>query len=825
MASAGTQVSLHCIICYEEFDLKDRHPVVLPCGHTYVCIVCAKRLKKCMECREPLFWSPPRPPNNNNNLHHLPHRSPAHPRYPPTRTVARMSAARYSPSPQTPPHPSMATATTSTSATSGTTTTGANNNAAAAEEPQPLPLPKNLVLMEMIEAKERQHRLLKEARRREEEIRRQQQQEAQLQQLQEALEGNSVDQHHHDSSTNAPVVIDENLMDADPEEEDDDEEEEEWVLDPTLSGMAAFSGSCGTYVVREPMGLVVLPQDPNRRHQQPASPTPSPKLPVDIHTSSAHDHPHHRSRRSLSSMKAPQPPPTSPDQDEKKEPAFGEEDDLHSSFHDDHKEYHHPQPFYPHEGHHFVADEDEHDHDEDPDDDSDGDASVLHPDSDHLLDRHHHQPREPFTLYEGQKVQVVGVEEGVYQLARGAGYIVATVNQLVKGTYGRYCTNKSCLCSERSFSHKFCLFHLNTVGGPLEMSCKLEGMLQSVTRKQTELQEQLDEINRLARGLREKIVLEQSKPEQHPVIFPPRNAHMIDGQLVIDASDNHCATVPENSNPTTPTKYGTTNNSSPTTGGSGGNQSVLSDTSTHVELGAPRTPGPPQSSAMGPFLEMEHGSGSGSYAAYDQYVNSPAHSCPMPSVSATAHLSQPFIDGAPTGLPRYRVNSDDDMYGMGWAGALGCGSTLFGERLLESSRHGSNSILSAAGNDILALSFDEHSLLDNASTRNRAMALAAAAGANTGSQDSPLRSGGSFDGVNFRTGMSGHSGVSQPKRNRNAHHTGLINASSATLPRRQIRMMSEHRGVAHLRGTGPTPGLKRRTTPDAVIGSHEYERY
>ena len=43
--------------------------------------------------------------------------------------------------------------------------------------------------------------------------------------------------------------------------------------------------------------------------------------------------------------------------------------------------------------------------------------------------------REPFSLQEGQKIQVVGVtEEGVYQLARGAGYIVATVNQLVKGT-------------------------------------------------------------------------------------------------------------------------------------------------------------------------------------------------------------------------------------------------------------------------------------------------------------------------------------------------------------------------------------------------------
>jgi hypothetical protein len=146
---------------------------------------------------------------------------------------------------------------------------------------------------------------------------------------------------------------------------------------------------------------------------------------------------------------------------------------------------------------------------------------------------------------------------------------------------------------------------------------------------------------------------------------------------------------------------------------------------------------------------------------------------------------------------------------------------LFGERLLESSRHGAGNILAAPGNDILALSFDEHSLLDNSSARNRAALLAASAASannnNTGSQDSPLRSGGSFDGVNFRTGMSGHSGVSQPKRNRHNQHTGMLHASSASAPRRQIRMMSEHRGVAAVRGGGQP--LKRRTTPDAIIGA------
>lgn len=43
------------MICFEEFDTHTRFPVVLPCGHTYVCNVCANRLDKCMECRTPLF--------------------------------------------------------------------------------------------------------------------------------------------------------------------------------------------------------------------------------------------------------------------------------------------------------------------------------------------------------------------------------------------------------------------------------------------------------------------------------------------------------------------------------------------------------------------------------------------------------------------------------------------------------------------------------------------------------------------------------------------------------------------------------------------------
>lgn len=264
MGSLAAEVSLHCIICIEEFDVKDRPPVVLPCGHTYVCLTCAKRLRKCMECREPLFWTPPAsqkpaPGINHNN------------RTPIQRYGAR---GRYGNSPQTPTHPAMA--------------------AQAKEEPVALPLPKNTVLIGMIEAAERQSRLLR---------------------LAKAEGGASEGGYLKNDDDSVEVEADADITTN---------------LDPLLAGMSAFVGTCGTYAVREPLGLAVLPFDPNKRHQD-----------------------------------------SSPDDD----PDASEEEKK-------------------------VED-----------------------------------VREPFTIEEGQTVQVVGVDEGVYKLARGGGYIVSSVNQLAKGAY------------------------------------------------------------------------------------------------------------------------------------------------------------------------------------------------------------------------------------------------------------------------------------------------------------------------------------------------------------------------------------------------------
>lgn len=52
----ATSFSFHCMICYESFDNSaSRYPVVLPCGHTYICNACGERIDRCMECRTPLY--------------------------------------------------------------------------------------------------------------------------------------------------------------------------------------------------------------------------------------------------------------------------------------------------------------------------------------------------------------------------------------------------------------------------------------------------------------------------------------------------------------------------------------------------------------------------------------------------------------------------------------------------------------------------------------------------------------------------------------------------------------------------------------------------
>jgi len=385
------------------------------------------------------------------------------------------------------------------------------------------------------------------------------------------------------------------------------EEDDEKLIEPTLAGMTALAGACGTYAVREPLGLAVLPFDPNLQH------------------------------------------------DNRKVGIAREEKKVEES-------------------------------------------------------------REPFTIEDGQTVQVVAAEDGVYKLAREVGYIMASVNQLVK------------------------------VGGPLEKSCRLEGMLDSVMEKRMQLQKELDEIDLLVNGLQSQIKAEQEKPEEHPVISARKES--------ISALRDELDTEGGPRTPTTPPKRAQ-------------NQELLLDTSTtdstDADLDYHRTP--------------EH---------RPVYENSPARSCPMPSTEHTdvsdPRLQQPFMDDQTAGLPRYRVSNDDADLGItGGLLGFGCGSGLFGERLLEDGpqRNG------IQGMDSMLPSFDD----DDATLGGRSFMTSRTGGSARGYR--PTRTG-SFDSgtVNFRTGMSGHAGLLQSKKH----------ASPNAHSRREVRMMSDHRGVVQARG-------------------------
>lgn len=283
-------------------------------------------------------------------------------------------------------------------------------------------------------------------------------------------------------------------------------------------------------------------------------------------------------------------------------------------------------------------------------------------------------------------------------------------------------------------------------------------MLRSVLQKQEELQRELDEINGLVEGLKEKIHLEQDRLPDHPVITSPREIEEI---LINDEND---ATARTPNAPTTPTNQHSLDASSPRLTGSA--------SSTEVNLGADQlTP-----AQYTPPLES--------------YIHSPAHSCPMPG----PHLVQPFIDGEPTGLPRYRITSDDDLHGLPWT--FGCGSTLFGERLIEQecdTRH------------IMSLSFDD-GLVDSAERVAGRSLAARTIAANANLTDGTLRSG-SFDGpINFRTGMSGHTGLS------------LSRKKSSPMSRPHIRMMSEHRGIAAV--ARAHQNLQPKRPPGALTYNH-----
>jgi len=232
--SGNTPFSFHCMICFEEFHPEERFPVVLPCGHTYVCHLCANRLDKCMECRTPLYELVPQ--------HKLA----------PSASDHRVSAGQRS---------------SWSSARSGGRAIHRGHDVSSPPQPpikRRLALPKNVVLLSLIEATE-----LASA------DARQNFADSPVSTRDEADDyfGKIVGE-----APPSPMMATNNvvgafvpnlqsmgsMLDADDTDEDDDDREEAKIRMSTSLAV----GVCGTYAVAARSGLEIFPTRPSMKNQK-----------------------------------------------------------------------------------------------------------------------------------------------------------------------------------------------------------------------------------------------------------------------------------------------------------------------------------------------------------------------------------------------------------------------------------------------------------------------------------------------------------------------------------------------------------------------------
>ena len=274
-------------------------------------------------------------------------------------------------------------------------------------------------------------------------------------------------------------------------------------------------------------------------------------------------------------------------------------------------------------------------------------------------------------------------------------------------------------------------------------------MLDSVMQKRLKLQRELDEINLLADGFKEQIIDERDRPEDHPVIGARKDTvaeRRYNDENEIDPLAKHPKTperaLPQNLGQTRSLDTGEANESA-----------QLAHTPAQENLSPERLP----------------------------YVASPPRSCPIPTTRfdhpIDGALHQPFMDTPTAGLPRYRVNQDEEYVA---ANFFGCGSGLFGENLIEDAPMPSLGTPDM-DNPLLAISLDE-----DETTHSRGLP-ARLRTAEEFTRGSPARSG-SFDRVNFSTGRSVHNGAAHTKK----HQSPNPQRSSA-------RLYSDHRGAATVR--------------------------
>jgi len=289
-------------------------------------------------------------------------------------------------------------------------------------------------------------------------------------------------------------------------------------------------------------------------------------------------------------------------------------------------------------------------------------------------------------------------------------------------------------------SHR--LFHsIISVGGPLEKSCKLEGILDTIVHRGMDLQKELDENSAIEESIRQEIEAEFQNKPNHPIVSEAPKA---EEQLFVPVENN---TSNEAREPTTPT-----------------GKSTDSPSKDYA-----RTPGTPDQSPD-----------SGVTFNTVREISHPAATFPFsPNSIDNADLSG-------VGLPAYRRNTSLD-----YADSFGCGATSFlGTHVFSDGEQAASPLRFTDGNE------------------NR---LRASSADGEGGHTQPylvltptLTS--SFDTVDFRTGLSGHRGLTNAKKSN-------VGNSPNNTRRGRMMMMSEHRGIGRVRGPLNRSGAPNTHSP------------
>lgn len=244
----NTNISFLCMICFDTFNKKTRAPVILPCGHTFICAQCSKRIKNCMECRTSLFLKPDKPKNVINQQQIGGNRQRSNSGYSP-RTYRRHPHVRGSPE--------------------------VNGKKPPPQEPSiPLPLPENKLMLTLLESanyvlhnkkehKYKQHAIEEDNEDGDDD------KNIVCVEIQEKVEeivvnttvgtpprSTSINNEEVEIKTPAAVEVTSSSWSS----EDDDEENND--AEKILIALETSLGSGGTYVVIDANGLDILPYKP-----------------------------------------------------------------------------------------------------------------------------------------------------------------------------------------------------------------------------------------------------------------------------------------------------------------------------------------------------------------------------------------------------------------------------------------------------------------------------------------------------------------------------------------------------------------------------------